>query len=125
MATKLNPTLPALAPTFITRLAPLGTRTVVKKGTKAYRYRYLRLDMHIFQEVAGAQRIRALITSPDFTVPPVLITARLVKKGRRVLGFTVDAQYQKIVEGYARSGYIAILYIEVVERQKEAGTPGQ
>jgi len=123
MATQQNPTWPALAPTLITRLAPLGTRTVVKKGTKAYHYRYLRLDTQVFKEVAGALRIRVLITSPDFTVPPALITARLVKKGRRILGFVVDAQYQKLVESYARNGYVVILHIEATEHEPDAEAP--
>jgi hypothetical protein len=123
MATKLNPTLPALAPTIITRLTPLGIRTVVKKGAKTYRYRYLRLDVSVFPEVVGARRIRVLIASPDFSTQPVLITARLVKKGRRTLGFVIDSPYQKIVEGYERNGYVAVLYIETLEREQEGGAP--
>jgi hypothetical protein len=105
------------------RLAPVGTRTTVRKGEKAYRYRYLRLDAHLFQEVAGAYRIRLLVAPPDFSAPPVLVTARLVKKGKWVLGFAVDAPHQRVVENYERNGYVAVLFVEIIEREKESGAP--
>jgi hypothetical protein len=113
----------AFAPTLMTKLAPVGIRTAVKRGEKAYRYRYLRLDARLFPEVANARRIRLLIAPPDFSAPLVLITARLIKRGLYVQGFTVDAAYQRVIERYARDGYVAVLFIEPIEFEKEAGTP--
>jgi len=125
MTAKLNPTPPMIAPTFIMRLAPLGIRTVVKKGAKTYRYRYLRLDVGIFPEVVGTRLIRVLVAPTDFSAPPVLITARLAKRGRRTWGYVIDAQYQRIVESYARSGYVAVLFVEAMEHEKDDETPRQ
>jgi hypothetical protein len=102
-------------PAVLARLVPTGVRTAVKKGDKIYRYYYLRLDVRVFHEVAGARRIRLLITTPDFTAVPVLITARLAKRGRYVRGFVVDAPYQKFVKKYAGDGYVGVLFIEVAE----------
>jgi len=117
---KTNTNPPVMMSALISRLAPIGIRATVKKEHKMYRYRYLRLDSRIFPEVAAARRIRALIAPPDFSAPPILVSARLVKQGRYVRGFAVDALYQQILERYARDGYVAVIFIEVVEREAEA-----
>jgi hypothetical protein len=117
---QIRPTVPTILPAVLARLVPIGTRTAVKKETKVYRYYYLRLDVRVFREVAGAWRIRALITTPDFSATPVLISARLTKRGRHIRGFMVDGPYQKFIEKYASGGYIGVLFVEVVEPEKES-----
>jgi hypothetical protein len=105
------------------RLVPLGTRTVVRKQNGAvYTYKYLRFDIGLFPEVVGARRIRVVVAPPDLTAPPVIITARLFQRGRRVWGFIVDAVYQKVVTSYARNGHVGVVAVEVIE--KEAETSG-
>jgi len=112
---QISSTPPVLAPALIARLVPIGIRTAVKKRQKTYRYWYLRLDVRAFPEIVNAWRIRALITTPDLTSVPVLITARLAKFGRYVRGFVADAPYQRFVEMYNRGGYVAVIFVEVLE----------
>jgi len=123
--TQTGPTLPVLASALIAKLVLVGTRTAVKKGDKTYRYWYLRLDVRAFPEVADARRIRALISSPDLSSPPVLITARLAKPGRYVRGFVVDAPYQKFIKAYSRDGYVAVLFVEVLEKIEKSDSGGR
>jgi len=113
---------PGWAQAFMIRLAPVGVRTVVRRGERVYRYRYLRLDVRAFPEVAGARRIRLVITPPDFSAAPAMVTARLIKRGLYVQGFTVDAAYQQVIAQYIRNGYVGVLFIETIELEKEAGT---
>jgi hypothetical protein len=108
---------------FAIRLVPLGVRSVVRKSGKVYRYRYLRLDRHVFPEVSGARQLRVIVVPPDFSAPPAVITARVFKQGARVQGFYVDAAYQAVVDRYSRGGYIGVLGVEVVENEKETETP--
>jgi len=112
---------PVLTSALIAKLVPIGVRSAVKKEAKTYRYLYLRLDARAFPEITDARRIRALITTPDLTSPPVLITARLAKPGRYVKGFVVDAPFQKIVSAYCRDGYVAVIFIEVLEKSNSGG----
>jgi len=114
------PTLPTWAPALAMRLVPLGTRTVVRKKNGAvYAYKYLRFDIRLFPEVASAKRIRVVVAPPDLTAPPVIITARLFQRGKRVWGFIVDAVYQKVVTSYARNGHVGVIAVEAVEHEKE------
>jgi hypothetical protein len=115
--------VPGWATALMVRLAPVGIRTVVKRGNKIYRYRYLRLDARAFPEVANVRRLRVLIAPPDFSAPPVLVTARVIKQGVFVQGYSVDAAYQPVVEKYVRNGYVAVLYVEIIEPKQESGTP--
>jgi hypothetical protein len=110
---------------FAIKLVPVGTRSVVRKGGKVYRYRYLRLDCHMFPEAAGARRLRIIIVPPDFSAPPAVITARLFHRGARVCGFYVDATYQAVVDSYARGGYVGVLGVEVTENEKKSEAPRQ
>jgi len=115
--------MPAWAQALLVRLAPVGTRTVVQRGDKVYRYRYLRLDVRVFHEVIGARRIRLVVAPPDLSEPPVAISARLVKRGKYVQAFTIDATYQKVLERYIRNGYVGVLFMEIIEHEKPAEAP--
>lgn len=123
------PTLPTWAPALAMRLVPLGTRTVVRKQNGAvYTYKYLRFDTGLFPEVVGARRIRLVIAPPDFAAPPIIVTARLFQKGKRVWGFVIDAAYQRVVTNYARNDHLGVIAVEVMEaerprHEKEAKTP--
>ncbi len=109
-------TAPAWTPAIAVRLVPLGTRTVVrKKNGKVYSYHYLRFNVALFPEVLNAKRIRIAAVAPDFTTPPVVITARVFQRGTRVHGFVIDAMYQKIVTSYARNKHIGVILVEAVE----------
>jgi hypothetical protein len=108
---------------FAIKLVPVGTRSVVRKPGRVYRYRYLRFDCHMFPEVASARRLRVVVVPPDFSAPPAVIIARLFHRGARVCGFYVDAAYQAVVDSYSRGGYIGVLGVEVVENEKKAETP--
>ena len=114
---------PGWTQAFAIKLVPLGIRSVVRKSGKVYRYRYLRLDRHMFPEAASARRLRVVVVPPDFSAPPAVIIARLFQRGARVCGFYVDATYQAVIDSYSRGGYIGVLGVEVVEHEKEAETP--
>jgi hypothetical protein len=118
-----SPNTPGWAQAFMVRLAPVGVRTVVRRAEKVYRYRYLRLDVRAFPEITRARRIRLAIVPPDFSAAPVMVTARLVKRGLYVQGFTIDAAYQQVVTQYIRNDYVGVLFIETIEFEKEVGTP--
>jgi len=121
----MNPisTAPGWAHAFAIKLVPLGIRSVVRKQGKTYRYRYLRLDSHMFPEIINARRLRVIIVPPDFSAPPAVVTARLFQRGARVYGFYVDATYQEVIDRYSRGGYIGVLGIEVIENEKKAEAP--
>jgi hypothetical protein len=108
---------------FAIKLVPVGTRSVARRQGKVYRYRYLRFDCYMSPETAGARRLRVIVVPPDFSAPPVVITARRFRRGARVCGFYVDTTYQAVVDSYLRGGYIGVLGVEVVENEKKAETP--
>jgi hypothetical protein len=116
-------TAPGWAQAFAIKLVPVGVRSVVRKGGKTYRYRYLRLDCLMFPEVVNARRLRVIVVPPDFSAPPAVITAKMFQRGTRVCGFYVEAPYQPVVEKYLRGGYIGVLGVEVVENERSAETP--
>jgi hypothetical protein len=118
-------TAPGWAQAFAIKLVPVGIRSVVRTSGRVYRYRYLRLDCHMFPEAAGARRLRIIIVPPDFSAPPAVVTARLFHRGARVCGFYVDAAYQAVVDNYVRGGYIGVLGVEVIENEEKSKAPGQ
>jgi hypothetical protein len=98
----------------------VGKRSVVrKKSGKVYVYQYLRLNVKAFPEVANARRIRLIVIPPDFTAPPVALTASLLQRGVRVHGFHVDAAYRPLLERYVRAGYLGVLAVEVIESEPQ------
>jgi hypothetical protein len=101
------------------RTAALGTRKVKKPDGRVYEYHYLRFDARAWPEVANAYRVRIVIMPPDLSAPPAVITARLLQRGKRVVGFDVPAVYQNILRSCARDGAVAVLGVEVVERLEE------
>ncbi|MCC6021271.1 MAG: hypothetical protein LM577_07905 [Thermoproteaceae archaeon] len=117
-------TAPGWTPAVAVRLAKLGVRSVTrKKNGRVYVYRYLRFDVATFPETINARRIRLVVVPPDFTAPPIIITARLSQRGKRAHGFVVDGAYQRIVADYARGGHIGVIAVETIEFEKEVGTP--
>jgi hypothetical protein len=107
---------------FALRVIPLGRR-VVKRGARNYLYWYLRLDTARFPEAAHAYRLRLVVAPPDLSAPPAVITARVFQRGTRTVGFDVPKAFQPLLESYSRTGLIAVLGIEVIEKDKplEAG----
>jgi hypothetical protein len=107
---------PAWLKAIALRSAALGRRVVKKPDGREYEYLYLRFDARAWPELADAHRIRAIIAPPDLSAPPATITARLLQRGKRVVGFDVPAVYQNILKSYARNGVVAVLGVEVLER---------
>jgi hypothetical protein len=87
-------------------------------------YRYLRFDPALFPEVSNARRIRLVLVPPDFTAPPIIITARLFRQGKHVQGFIIDSAYQRVVANYARNDHVGVIAIEAIDPEKEIETSG-
>jgi hypothetical protein len=100
-------------------VAPLGTKRVKKPSGKVYEYVYIRLNTEVWPEVADAYKVRLRVAPPDLSMPPVVVLARRFQGGTRSVAFDVPREYQKLVREYARNGVIAVLDVEVVERQAE------
>jgi hypothetical protein len=105
--------------TLSVAVAPLGTKRVKKPSGKVYEYVYVRLSTEVWPEVADAYKVRLRIAPPDLSMPPVVVLARRFQGGTRTVAFDVPREYQKLIREYARNGVIAILDVEVVERQAE------
>jgi hypothetical protein len=117
-------TTPAWMSAVPMRLAALSIRSVVRKKTgRVYIYWYVRLDSALFPEARNAKRLRLVVVPPDFTAPPVIVTARLFQRGQRVYGFVVDSIYQRVVVNYARNNHIGVLATEVIESEKQTEAP--
>jgi hypothetical protein len=100
-------------------VAPLGTKRVKKPSGKVYEYVYVRLSTEVWPEVADAYKVRLRIAPPDLSMPPVVVLVRRFQGGTRSVAFDVPREYQKLVREYARNGVVAVLDVEVVERQAE------
>jgi hypothetical protein len=100
-------------------VAPLGIKRVRKPNGKEYNYVYIRLSAAMWPEAINAYKIRLRIAPPDLSAPPVVVLARRFQGGTRSVAFDVPREYQKVVRDYARNGVIAVLDLEVVEKQTE------
>jgi hypothetical protein len=100
-------------------VAPLGTKRVKKPSGKVYEYVYLRLYTEAWPEVADAYKVRLRLAPPDLSMPPVVVLARRFQGSARSVAFDVPCEYQKLVREYTRNGVVAVLDVEVVERQTE------
>jgi hypothetical protein len=100
-------------------VAPLGTKRVKKPSGKVYECVYLRLNTEAWPEVADAYRVRLRLAPPDLSMPPVVVLARRFQGSARSVAFDVPREYQKLVREYTRNGVVAVLDVEVVERQTE------
>ncbi|MFZ8838771.1 MAG: hypothetical protein ACO2PM_07505 [Pyrobaculum sp.] len=117
-------TAPSWTQAVAVRAVNLGVRSTIRKKTgRVYTYRYLRFDTTNFPEITNARRIRIVIVPSDFTAPPLIITAKVFKRGRRIHSFVVDGVYQRIITDYARSGRVGVIAVEAIELEKEAGPP--
>jgi hypothetical protein len=99
--------------------APLGTKHVKKPSGEVYEYVYSRLNTEARPEVADAYKVRLRIAPPDLSMPPVVVLARRFQGSERSVAFDVPREYQKLVREYPRNGVVAVLDVEVVERQTE------
>ncbi len=100
-------------------VAPLGTKRVKKPSGKVYEYVYLRLNTETWPEVADAYKVRLRLAPPDLLMPPVVVLARRFQGSACSVAFNVPREYQKLVREYTRNGVVAVLDVEVVERQTE------
>ncbi len=100
-------------------VAPLGTKRVKKPSGKVYEYVYLRLNTETWPEVADAYKVRLRLAPPDLSMPPVVVLARRFQGSACSVAFNVPREYQKLVREYTRNGVVAVLDVEVVERQTE------
>ena len=101
-------------------VAPLGTKRVKKPSGRVYEYVYIRLSAAMWREVVDAYKIRLRVAPPDLSAPPVVVLARRFQSSARSVAFDVPREYQKLIREYIRNGVIAILDIEVVEKQPKA-----
>ena len=100
-------------------VAPLGTKRVKKPSGKVYEYVYVRLNTEDWPEVADAYKVRLRIAPPDLSMPPVVVLARRFQGSARSVAFDIPREYQKVVREYAHNGVVAVLDVEVVERETE------
>jgi hypothetical protein len=100
-------------------VAPLGTKRVKKSSGKVYEYVYVRLNTEVWPEVADAYKVRLRIAPPDLSMPPIVVLARRFQGSVRSVAFDIPREYQKVVREYAHNGVVAVLDVEVVERQTE------
>ncbi len=105
-------------------VAPLGTKRVKKPSGKVYEYVYVRLNTEVWPEVVDAYKVRLRIAPPDLSMPPVVVLARRFQGGTRSVAFDIPREYQRLVREYARNGVVAVLDVEVVERQTETASAG-
>jgi len=110
---------PAWIRTLSVAVAPLGTKRVKKPSGRVYEYIYIRLNTEAWPEVADAYKVRLRVAPPDLSMPPVVVLVRRFQSSTRSVAFDVPREYQKLVREYARNGVIAVLDVEVVERQAE------
>jgi hypothetical protein len=105
--------------TLSVAVASLGTKHVKKPSGKVYEYVYLRLNTEAWPEVADAYKVRLRLAPPDLSMPPVVVLAWLFQGSARSVAFNAPREYQKLVREYTRNGLVAVLDVEVVERQTE------
>jgi hypothetical protein len=110
--------------TLSVAVAPLGTKRVKKPSGKVYEYVYVRLNTEMWPEVADAHKVRLRIAPPDLSAPPVVVLARRFQGSARSVAFDVPREYQRVVREYAHNGVVAVLDVEVVERQTETSRAG-
>jgi len=104
-------------------VAPLGTKRVKKPSGRVYEYVYIRLSTTMWPEVVETYKIRLRVAPPDLSAPPIVVLARRFQGGARSVAFDVPREYQKVLRDYARNGVIAVLDIEIVEKQPKAPGP--
>jgi len=104
-------------------VAPLGVKRVKKLNGRVYEYVYIRLSTTMWPEVVDAYKIRLRMAPPDLSAPPVVVLIRRFQGGARSVAFDIPREYQKLIREYARNGVIAVLDIEVVEKQPKAPRP--
>jgi hypothetical protein len=101
-------------------VATVGTKRVKKKKSgKIYEYVYVRLNTEVWPEVADARKVRIRVAPPDLSAPPVTVLARRFHGSTRSVAFDVPREYQKLIRDYAQNGLLAVLDVEVVEKQQE------
>jgi hypothetical protein len=105
-------------------VAPLGTKRVKKPSGRVYEYVYVRLNTEVWPEVADAYKVRLRIAPPDLSMPPIVVLARRFQGSTRSVAFDVPREYQRVVREYAHNGVVAVLDVEVVERQTETSRVG-
>ncbi len=105
-------------------VAPLGVKRVKKPSGRIYEYAYIRLSTEVWPEVADAYKVRLRIAPPDLSMPPVVVLARRFQGGARSVAFDIPREYQKLVREYARNSVVAVLDVEVVEKQTETARAG-
>jgi hypothetical protein len=100
-------------------VAPLGVKRVKKPSGRVYEYVYIRLSTEVWPEVFDAYKLRLRIAPPDLSMPPVVVLARRFQGSVRSVAFDIPREYQRVVREYAHNGVVAVLDVEVVERQTE------